>query len=74
LPIDPNFRRRDVHLVEMRVDPFDDRACSTRCPDAGRLIEDGIRDADRRPQPQSRSSSPAKASVIKGEVSVTMRV
>jgi hypothetical protein len=29
LLIDPNFRQRDVHLVEMRVHPFDDRACST---------------------------------------------
>jgi hypothetical protein len=56
LLIDPNFRRRDVHLVEMRVDPFDDRACSACCPDAGRLVEDGIRDAR-----SSRSSSPAKA-------------
>jgi hypothetical protein len=50
--IDPNFRRRDVYLVEVRVDPFDDRACSTCCPDAGRFVEDGVRDADRRPQPQ----------------------
>jgi hypothetical protein len=35
LLIDPNLRRRDVHLVETRVDPFDDRACFTCCPDAG---------------------------------------
>jgi hypothetical protein len=74
LLIDPNFRRCDVHLVEMRVDPFEDRAWSTRCPDAGRLLKTASGMLTGVPSRSSRSSSPAKASVIKGEVSVTMRV
>jgi hypothetical protein len=56
-PIDPNFRRRDVHPVEMRLHPFDDRSCSTCRPCAGRLVEGGIREADLRPAEGCRRSS-----------------